>query len=81
VLAGTLNLVLLLPSSPLVVLQGGGTSPLYPPNKAVIFHDGLGLPIAELEFGQAPFVDCMLLKLIKLRYIASGYGVSPRDKG
>jgi hypothetical protein len=50
-LQGTLASVMLLPDSPLVVLQGGGTSPLYPPNKAIVFHDGMGLPVAELEFG------------------------------
>jgi hypothetical protein len=50
-LAGTLAKALPLPSSPLLVLQGGGASPLYPPNKAIIFHDALGVAIAELEFG------------------------------
>lgn len=42
---------MLIPGSPLLVLQGGGKEPLYPPNKAVIFHDGLGAAVAELEFG------------------------------
>lgn len=51
VLPGTLERVTLLPGSPLVVLQGGGGNPLYPPNKAVIYHDGLGAAVAELEFG------------------------------
>jgi hypothetical protein len=50
-LPGTLGAVLLLSYSPLLILQGGGNSPLYPPNKAVVFHDSLGIPIAELEFG------------------------------
>lgn len=50
-LPGTLARAVLLPGSPLMVLQGGGKEPLYPPNKAVIFHDGLGVPVAELEFG------------------------------
>lgn len=39
-----------MPYSPLVVLQGGGSSPVYPPNKAVIYHDKLGVAVAELEF-------------------------------
>lgn len=52
-LPGTLARVLILPGSPLLVLQGGGKEPLYPPNKAVIYHDGLGCPVAELEFGSA----------------------------
>ncbi|WWC65917.1 uncharacterized protein I303_108539 [Kwoniella dejecticola CBS 10117] len=52
VLPGTLTLALLLPNSPLLVLQGGGANPLYPPNKAVVFHDKLGIPVAEVEFGE-----------------------------
>lgn len=51
VLPGTLVRALLLPHSPLLVLQGGGNTPLYPPNKAVVFHDNLGVAVAELEFG------------------------------
>jgi len=51
VLPGTLARVLILPGSPLLVLQGGGKEPLFPPNKVVIYHDGLGCPVAELEFG------------------------------
>lgn len=51
VLPGTLVRALLLPHSPLLVLQGGGNTPLYPPNKAVVFHDILGVAVAELEFG------------------------------
>ncbi|WVW86843.1 hypothetical protein I302_108898 [Kwoniella bestiolae CBS 10118] len=52
VLPGTLTLALLLPQSPLLVLQGGGANPLYPPNKAVIYHDKLSMAIAEVEFGE-----------------------------
>ncbi|ORX37625.1 hypothetical protein BD324DRAFT_622668 [Kockovaella imperatae] len=51
-LSGTLARAIIVPKSPLLVLQGGGTSPLYPPNKAVIFHDGVGRAIAELEFSE-----------------------------
>lgn len=50
-LPGTLSLAVLLPGTPLLVLQGGGNNPLYAPNKAVIYNDKLGLAIAELEFG------------------------------
>ncbi|WVF68532.1 hypothetical protein IAT40_003300 [Kwoniella sp. CBS 6097] len=52
VLPGTLATALLLPGSPLLVLQGGGAAPLYSPNKAVIYHDKLGVAIAEIEFGE-----------------------------
>lgn len=50
-LPGTLAKAMTIPGSPLLVLQGGGKEPLYSPNKAVIFHDGTGSPVAELEFG------------------------------
>jgi hypothetical protein len=49
-LPGTLARVVPIPQSPLLVLQGGGSNPLFPPNKAVIYHDDKG-PVAELEFG------------------------------
>ncbi|WVQ66421.1 uncharacterized protein L199_004602 [Kwoniella botswanensis] len=52
VLPGTLTLASLLPRSPLLVLQGGGNNPLYPPNKAVVYNDKLGLAVAEVEFGE-----------------------------
>ncbi|OCF61849.1 hypothetical protein L486_01511 [Kwoniella mangroviensis CBS 10435] len=52
VLPGTLTLALLLPRSPLLVLQGGGANPLYPPNKAVVYNDKLGVAVAEVEFGE-----------------------------
>ncbi|WVQ96062.1 hypothetical protein IAU59_003162 [Kwoniella sp. CBS 9459] len=52
VLPGTLAVALLLPGSPLLVLQGGGAAPLYPPNKAVIYNDKLGIAVAEIEFGE-----------------------------
>ena len=51
VLPGTLGRALPLPHSPLLVLQGGGRSPLYPPNKAIVYNDALGVSVAELEFG------------------------------
>lgn len=40
-----------LTGTPLLALQGGGPSPLYPPNKVVLYHDGLNQAVAELEFG------------------------------
>ncbi|WVN90882.1 uncharacterized protein L203_106125 [Cryptococcus depauperatus CBS 7841] len=52
VLPGTLSLALILPHSPLLVLQGGGVSPLYAPNKVVIYNDKLGEVVAEIEFGE-----------------------------
>ena len=51
VLPGTLVRALPLLHSPLLVLQGGGAAPLYAPNKAVVYHDALGVAIAEIEFG------------------------------
>ncbi|TXT12980.1 hypothetical protein VHUM_01381 [Vanrija humicola] len=51
-LAGTLARAVPLPASPLIVLQGGGANPLFPPNKAVLYHDGRGAPVAELEFSE-----------------------------
>ncbi|WWC92887.1 uncharacterized protein L201_007849 [Kwoniella dendrophila CBS 6074] len=52
ILPGTLSLALLLPNSPLLVLQGGGANPLYSPNKLIIYNDKLGLAVAEIEFGE-----------------------------
>ncbi|RXK39691.1 hypothetical protein M231_03046 [Tremella mesenterica] len=50
VLSGTLALVVPLLDGPLLVLQGGGRTPVYSPNKVIIYHDGLGIAVAELEF-------------------------------
>ncbi|KAK0491000.1 SVP1-like protein 2 [Armillaria novae-zelandiae] len=47
---GTLAAVLPLHTSSLLFLLGGGPSPLYPPNKVVLWDDALGSPVAELEF-------------------------------
>ncbi|ODN94814.1 hypothetical protein L198_04961 [Cryptococcus wingfieldii CBS 7118] len=52
VLPGTLALALILPHSPLLILQGGGASPLYAPNKVVVYDDKVGEAVAELEFGE-----------------------------
>jgi len=42
--------VLPLHSTNIVFLQGGGRSPLYPPNKVIVWNDVLGKEVAELEF-------------------------------
>ncbi|KAJ7507683.1 SVP1-like protein 2 [Mycena galericulata] len=47
---GTLAAVVPLHTSSLLFLLGGGSSPLYPPNKVILWDDALGAEIAELEF-------------------------------
>ncbi|PBK72590.1 hypothetical protein ARMSODRAFT_689773 [Armillaria solidipes] len=47
---GTLAAVLPLHTSSLLFLLGGGRSPLYPPNKVVLWDDAIGCEVAELEF-------------------------------
>ncbi|CAA7259662.1 unnamed protein product [Cyclocybe aegerita] len=47
---GTLSTALPLHSSNILFLLGGGPSPLYPPNKVILWNDALGKEIAELEF-------------------------------
>ncbi|THH12258.1 hypothetical protein EW145_g154 [Phellinidium pouzarii] len=47
---GTLTTVLPMHTSSLLFLVGGGPSPLYPPNKVVVWDDVLGREVAELEF-------------------------------
>lgn len=47
---GTLATVLPLHTTSLLFLLGGGRSPLYPPNKVIIWDDVLGKEAAELEF-------------------------------
>ncbi|KAJ7742496.1 SVP1-like protein 2 [Mycena maculata] len=47
---GTLAAVVPLHSSSLLFLLGGGRSPLYPPNKVILWDDALRAEIAELEF-------------------------------
>ncbi|KAJ7791319.1 hypothetical protein B0H14DRAFT_2935821 [Mycena olivaceomarginata] len=47
---GTLAAVVPLHTSSLLFLLGGGPSPLYPPNKVVLWDDALGTEVVELEF-------------------------------
>ncbi|KAH9482816.1 WD repeat domain phosphoinositide-interacting protein 3 [Psilocybe cubensis] len=47
---GTLAAVLPLHASNILFLLGGGRSPLYPPNKVILWNDALGKEVAELEF-------------------------------
>jgi hypothetical protein len=47
---GTLSAVVPLHTSSLLFLLGGGRSPLYPPNKVVLWDDVIGTEVAELEF-------------------------------
>ncbi|KAK4685029.1 hypothetical protein P7C73_g5125, partial [Tremellales sp. Uapishka_1] len=83
-LPGTLALVLLLPNSPLLVLQGGGSSPLYPPNKAVIYHDGMNAAVAELEFGERirglKARQSVIVVALSRKAIAFEYGLSEKGK-
>ena len=47
---GSLAIVLPMHTSSLLFLVGGGPSPLYPPNKVVVWDDARGRAVAELEF-------------------------------
>jgi len=47
---GTLSAAVPLHSSNIIFLLGGGRSPLYPPNKVVVWNDAIGKDVAELEF-------------------------------
>lgn len=47
---GTLSAVVPLHTSSMLFLVGGGRSPLYPPNKVMLWDDILGKEVAELEF-------------------------------
>jgi WD repeat-containing protein 45 len=47
---GTLAMILPLHTTSLLFLLGGGRSPLYPPNKVIVWDDVLGKEVAELEF-------------------------------
>ncbi|KIM68641.1 hypothetical protein SCLCIDRAFT_104591 [Scleroderma citrinum Foug A] len=47
---GTLAAVVPCHTSSLLFLLGGGRSPLYPPNKVILWDDAAGTEVAELEF-------------------------------
>ena len=47
---GTLSAVVPLHTTNILFLLGGGRSPLYPPNKVILWDDELGKEVAELEF-------------------------------
>ncbi|EJD01438.1 WD40 repeat-like protein [Fomitiporia mediterranea MF3/22] len=47
---GSLAIVLPMHTSSLLFLVGGGASPLYPPNKIVVWDDARARAVAELEF-------------------------------
>ncbi|KAF8558859.1 hypothetical protein OG21DRAFT_1404346 [Imleria badia] len=47
---GTLAAVVPCHTSSLLFLLGGGPSPLYPPNKVILWDDAAGVEVAELEF-------------------------------
>ncbi|KAF9247187.1 WD40-repeat-containing domain protein [Melanogaster broomeanus] len=47
---GTLAAVMPCHMSSLLFLLGGGRSPLYPPNKVILWDDAAGAEVAELEF-------------------------------
>jgi len=47
---GTLSHIHPLHTTNILFLVGGGRSPLYPPNKVVVWDDSLGKEVAELEF-------------------------------
>ncbi|EGO01829.1 hypothetical protein SERLA73DRAFT_158983 [Serpula lacrymans var. lacrymans S7.3] len=47
---GTLASVIPLHTSSLLFMLGGGRSPLYPPNKVILWDDTIGAEVAELEF-------------------------------
>ncbi|KAH0840053.1 hypothetical protein J3R83DRAFT_1020 [Lanmaoa asiatica] len=47
---GTLAAVVPCHTSSLLFLLGGGRSPLYPPNKVILWDDAAGVEVAELEF-------------------------------
>lgn len=47
---GTLSIIQPVQTTSLLLLVGGHRSPLYPPNKVVVWDDAVGHEVAELEF-------------------------------
>jgi len=74
-------MVLPLHTTSILYLVGGGRSPLYPPNKVVIWDDALGKEVAELEFREnVRGMACRrgwLFVALKQRVIAFQVGEQP----
>ncbi|KAK4054825.1 Phosphatidylinositol 3,5-bisphosphate-binding protein [Microbotryomycetes sp. JL201] len=49
-LPGSVDLVVQLERSNILFVVGGGSTPLYPPNKVIVWDDKLAKPVAQLEF-------------------------------
>ena len=56
---------------------------MYSPNKAVIFHDGLGTAVAEIEFGERirglVVRQSTICVALSRRVIAFGFGIGEAD--
>ncbi|KAF8592680.1 hypothetical protein K439DRAFT_1643720 [Ramaria rubella] len=77
-LNGTLAMILPLHTTSLLFLLGGGRSPLYPPNKIIVWDDALGKEVAELEFRErVRGMECRrgwLVVALRRRVVAFQFG-------
>lgn len=75
-------MVLPLHTTSILFLQGGGRSPLYSPNKIVIWDDAIGKEVAELEFRErVRGMACRrgwLVVALKRRVVAFQVGKQPQ---
>ena len=75
---GTLAMILPLHTTSLLFLLGGGRSPLYPPNKVIVWDDALGKEVAELEFRErVRGMECRrgwLIVALRRRVVAFQFG-------